>query len=55
MIQETLTAATYEEICKLKDAYFSKYHPAGYGTMATKPVFKNDQWSILVDRAKSCG
>jgi hypothetical protein len=54
MIRETLTADTQHEVIALKDLYFRKYDPAGYGTSATEPKIVNDKWSITVSRFNSC-
>lgn len=54
MIYETLTADTLYEVIALKDLYFRKYHPAGYGTTAAGPNLKNEKWVITVSRFESC-
>lgn len=54
MITEILEAETEHEVIALKNKYFDKFHPSGYGTTATKPLIHNGVWIIKVSRFNSC-
>ena len=54
MIHETLTADTRHEVFTLRDLYFRKYDPAGYGTSSTEPKITDNKWTIAVSRFNSC-